>query len=208
MSDDDEQLELELRDALVGRPGDPRQSDVERLRRLAAQRASETDRERPGLLRGPRVPHWALGAAAAGVVIVSLVAGMRLGGGRGAGSTAGVTEFSARLGVAGQGSIDLDGRKTGIGRVLRITSNDIPVLPTGEFYEVWFIAPDDTVAHPDRISAGTFHPDAKGHTDVSLTAAVDPSKYPVLAITAEAGDGNPAASTTEVTRGPLSIRGG
>ena len=124
-----------------------------------------------------------------------------------AGSTAGVAEFSARLGAAGQGSIDLAGRKTGIGRILRITSNDIPVLPTGELCEVWFIAPDDTAAHPDRISAGTFHPDAKGHTDVSLTAAVVPSKYPVLAITAEAGDGNPAASTTEVTRVPLSIPG-
>ena len=42
---------------------------------------------------------------------------------------------------------------------------------------------------------------------VSLTAAVDPAKYPVLAITAEAGDGNPAPSATEVLRDTLTVIG-
>ena len=63
-----------------------------------------------------------------------------------------------------------------------------------ELYEVWFVATDDSPATPHRISAGTFHPDPDGHSDVQFTAAVNPALFPIVEITAEPGDGNPVAT--------------
>jgi len=52
----------------------------------------------------------------------------------------------------------------------------------------------------DRFSAGTFHPDPEGVSDVRRTAAVDPAKYPILIVTAESGDGDPRPSRDVVLR--------
>jgi anti-sigma-K factor RskA len=90
--------------------------------------------------------------------------------------------------------------KTGIGREISFRSNDLPILPPGEYYELWFVGPDDTRRRPNRISAGTFHPDEQGRSDVELTAAVDPALYPILSVTAEPADGNPEPTGPEVLR--------
>ncbi len=82
--------------------------------------------------------------------------------------------------------------KTGIGRVVELSSDDLPILPTGELYEVWFVGPDDRPGARQRISAGTFHPDEDGRSEVTLAAAVDPAKFPTIVVTAEPGDGDPA----------------
>lgn len=92
---------------------------------------------------------------------------------------------------------------TGIGRVVELDTAVLPILPTGELYEVWFVGPDDAPGTPDRISAGTFHPDRAGLSQVRFAAAVDPALYPVVEITAEPGDGNPAATGTVVLRAEL-----
>jgi hypothetical protein len=88
--------------------------------------------------------------------------------------------------------------KTGIGRVVELSTDELPILPTGELYEVWFVGPGDTPSTPNRISAGTFHPDPDGRSDVTFAAAVDPAQYPVVQITSEPGDGNPSPSETVV----------
>jgi anti-sigma-K factor RskA len=90
--------------------------------------------------------------------------------------------------------------KTGIGREIRFRSDDLPILPKGEYYELWFVGPGDTLRRPNRISAGTFHPDEQGRSLIELTAAVDPALYPVLSVTAEPGDGNPRRTGPEVLR--------
>jgi anti-sigma-K factor RskA len=90
--------------------------------------------------------------------------------------------------------------KTSIGRVVSFSSNDLPILPKGEYYELWFVGPGDTLGHPNRISAGTFHPDEQGRSRVELTAAVDPLLYPALSVTAEPADGNPQRTGPEVLR--------
>ena len=82
--------------------------------------------------------------------------------------------------------------RTGIGRVVELSSDDLPILPKGELYEVWFVGPDDRPGSPQRISAGTFHPDEDGRTRVTLAAAVDPALFPTIVVTAEPGDGDPA----------------
>jgi anti-sigma-K factor RskA len=71
--------------------------------------------------------------------------------------------------------------------------------PTG-LYELWFVAPDDTRRRPNRISAGTFHPDADGTGRVRLVAAADPQRYPRLSVTLEPNDGNPRRTGDEVLR--------
>ena len=63
-----------------------------------------------------------------------------------------------------------------------------------------------TPAKPNRISAGTFHPDDNGRSKVELTAAVEPAKYPELSVTAEPGDGNPAPNGPEVLRTRLQVK--
>ena len=94
----------------------------------------------------------------------------------------------------------------GIGRIVTFRSDDLPILPKGEYYEVWFVGPGDRPERPNRISAGTFHPDEQGRTAVELTAAVDPTKYPELSVTAEPADGDPSPNGTEVLRAPIRPR--
>jgi anti-sigma-K factor RskA len=106
-----------------------------------------------------------------------------------------VTLASPRGEAVGEAEV----RKTGIGRVVGFRSDSLPILPRGELYELWFVGPGDRPGRPNRISAGTFHPDENGRTDVTLAAAADPAKYPVLAVTAEPGDGDPRPSV-EVLR--------
>ena len=91
-------------------------------------------------------------------------------------------------------------RKTGIGRVIAFRSDSLPILPKGDYYELWFVGPGDSPARPNRISAGTFHPDEQGRSRVRFAAAVDPALYPVLSVTAEPGDGDPRATGPEVLR--------
>ena len=102
-------------------------------------------------------------------------------------------------GDAGTASIEVV--KTGIGRVVRLDTSDLPILPTGDYYELWWVGPGDRRRSPDRISAGTFHPDDRGVSQVTFAAAVDPAEYPRLAVTAEPGDGDPSPHGPDLLRG-------
>jgi hypothetical protein len=117
-------------------------------------------------------------------------------------------EFAATLvSPEGDGTATVTGTKVGTGRIVRLATDDLPILPTGELYEVWFVGPGDTPEAPNRISAGTFHPDAHGRSRVELTAAVDPALYPTIVVTAEPGDGNPLPSGVEVMRADIPLDG-
>ena len=113
------------------------------------------------------------------------------------------TEVEATLRAPGGAVAEATVHKTGIGRVIDFRTADLPILPTGEFYELWFVGPGDRPGRPNRISAGTFHPDENGRSDVRFTAAVDPARYPGLAVTTEPGDGNPAPAGDDVLRSAL-----
>jgi anti-sigma-K factor RskA len=96
--------------------------------------------------------------------------------------------------------------KTGIGRVVELRTDDLAILPKGEYYELWFVGPGDRPGRPNRISAGTFHPDEKGRSNVTFAAAVDPVKYPRMAITAEPADGDPSPARRDVLAGRVDLR--
>jgi hypothetical protein len=92
------------------------------------------------------------------------------------------------------------GPRRGAGVEIEFRTDELPVLPKGEYYELWFVSPGDRPGAPNRISAGTFHPDEEGRSNVRFTAAVDPAEYPRLAVTAEPGDGDPAPTSPDVMR--------
>jgi anti-sigma-K factor RskA len=167
---------------------------VERAAREAAQ-------ARPGATAARGRPRrrrlWrplAAAVAAAAVAVLALVLSTRPDGA--------AHELRTTLSAPGGGTARaaVEVRKTGIGRVIAFRSDSLPILPKGDYYELWFAAPGDAPGRPNRISAGTFHPDARGRSRVRFAAAVDPALYPVLIVTAEPGDGDPRATGPEVLR--------
>ena len=95
---------------------------------------------------------------------------------------------------------DVEVRLLDIGREIEFRSDSLPILPKGAYYELWFVGPGDSRRAPNRISAGTFHPDEDGRSHVTFTAAVDPAKYPVIAVSREPGDGDPRRTGPDVLR--------
>jgi len=144
-------------------------------------------RRRPRLVFGAGV-----GALAAAAAILLLA--LQLGG------PAGKLELRTVLGSPSGAEATVEVRKTGIGRVIQVRTDELPILPKGDYYELWFVGPGDTPARPNRISAGTFHPDENGRSKVTFAAAVDPVLFPVLSVTAEPGDGDPRPTGPEVLR--------
>lgn len=133
----------------------------------------------------------ALAGGLAASLAVAVLVGTQVGGG-----TDGDLEVSGDLTVPDGGAsiAAVDVRALGIGREIAFESDELPILPKGEYYELWFVGPGDSPSDPNRISAGTFHPDLEGRSRVDFTAAVDPALYPVIEVTAEPGDGNPEPS--------------
>jgi anti-sigma-K factor RskA len=144
---------------------------------------------------------WRRPALAAGLAVAlaaAVFAGSQLSGDEVPGSP----ELDATLSGGGGQTASAVVHKTGIGRVVDFRTDALPILPTGEYYELWFVGPNDRPGRPNRISAGTFHPDEEGRSNVRLAAAVDPAKYPRLAVTAEPGDGDPTPTRPDILRSP------
>ena len=179
-------------------------------RTLAAIRtaaAPPPDRPRPRAAAAPRTRpprrSW-LGRrrlAFAGGLAVALAAATVAGGLLDREGLPGELELETTLRAPGGGqTATASVRATGIGRVIELRTDDLPILPEGDYYELWFVGPGDRRGDPNRISAGTFHPDRQGRSRVRFAAAVDPAKYRRLAVTAEPGDGDPAPTRPDVLR--------
>jgi anti-sigma-K factor RskA len=91
--------------------------------------------------------------------------------------------------VRGSGSARL--RAQG-GSTLVELNVDLPESSPGTYYECWFVAPDDAIEHPDRISVGTFKVGSSGTTTVRMTTAASLRRFPRMGVTVEPEDGNPA----------------
>jgi anti-sigma-K factor RskA len=164
------------------------------VRRAAVQDGSGAPAVPAPGAAAPRRRAWALGLGAAALAAAAIAGAFFLGGRvLDRGGPGGTREISAVLRAPGGGATaSVEVTKTGIGRVVELSSDDLPILPKGEFCEIWFVAPGDRPGAPRRISAGTFHPDQDGRTRVTLAAAVDPTLFPTISVTAELGDGDPA----------------
>ncbi len=156
-------------------------------------------RHRAPRLRMPGLRRVAAAGALAVLLGAAVLAGTRIGEEQG---PPGQLELTASLSAPGGGERRATAVvcETGIGRVVSFDTTDLPILPTGEYYALWFVGPGDSPEDPNRISAGTFHPDPEGRSQVRFAAAVDPAKYPMLAVTAEAGDGDPSPTPPDLLR--------
>ncbi len=200
----DDELLAALRAALDPGHREPPEAGVQALRRAAEAAQVKQASVVPMRAGRRRVAAVAVAVAASifGFGAAQVLEQLRTG------ADGGVEEFAVRLrSDDGRRQAEVEGIRVGEGRVIRLKSDDLPILPKGEFYEVWFVGPGDTPASPNRISAGTFHPDDQGRTSIVLFGAVDPKKLPVLEITAEPGDGNPLPSGPAVLRTQLVVRG-
>ncbi len=194
MTGDDELIEMLERSLNGDAPAAPPPERVAALRARAEASRWRTARSRRG------TSPWLAAAA----LVIAIAAGFTTARvlDRHDDGVAGDVEYDGGMtGADGApAAADLTVTAIGIGRVVELQTDALPILPTGEFYEVWFVAALDGPAAPRRISAGTFHPDPEGRSDVQLTAAVNPQLYPTVEISAEPGDGNPLQT------GPIVLR--
>lgn len=196
-------LRRSSREALTAPPAPPTELRERTLAAVSRDAQSEVDRPEPASRarrfpspRLPRLAPWLVAGAAVAAVLVALAIALPFGGD---GGPPGTLELDATLrGPGGAASIQV--RMIPSGRTVDLDSSSLAILPEGAFYELWFVGPGDTRSRPNRISAGTFHPDDKGRSHVLLKAAADPKKFPTIEVTAEPGDGNPRAT------GPVEIR--
>ncbi|SMD26472.1 anti-sigma factor [Kibdelosporangium aridum] len=80
---------------------------------------------------------------------------------------------------------------TPAGRVVQLRVTDLPPPPPGQRYTCWFVGPGDSLARPNRVAAGSFTTDSRGHAQVTLTGAAAPQRFALLGVTREPDDGNP-----------------
>ena len=161
-------------------------------RTLGAIQAAAQNGEAPPAKPRRRRFSWR-GPAVAGALALALAAAVFAGTRLDGSGPPGDLELQATLtSRSGATSAEASVRKTGIGRVIELRTDELPILPEGSYYELWFVGPGDRRGSPNRISAGTFHPDPEGRSNVRFAAAVDPQKYPELAVTTEPGDGDPS----------------
>lgn len=161
-------------------------------------------RARDGSSRRPLLPRLGLALGGAAALAAAVFVGVVIGGGesRPSGTLEAETELTGPGASRGLASVV----ELGIGRAVSLRSDDLAELDnTAEFYEVWFVGPGDSPGKPNRVSAGTFHPDKEGRSRVRLTAAVDPSNYEALSITREPRNGDPGRTGPEVLGSALSV---
>jgi anti-sigma-K factor RskA len=82
-------------------------------------------------------------------------------------------------------------RATPAGVTIDMTVDGLPPTPPGQMYTCWLVASDDTLAHPDRVSVGSFL--VRGTSvHVHWTTAADLARFPHLGVTVEPDNGNPS----------------
>jgi anti-sigma-K factor RskA len=151
------------------------------------RRARRGGRFAPGLVLRP-----ALAAAAVlALVVLGTALGALIAGGDGSPS-AGREVALAAVGDGPRGAhADARLRST----TMRLTVSGLPRVGTGGFYEVWMMR-DAT----HLVALGSFRVGADGRARVDLPVTASPRRFPVLDISREAADGDPAHSGHSVLR--------
>ena len=197
-ADDDAELVELRRLAARVRPGDvvwepPPPGLWERIE--AEIEAEPTPGERGGVVEpAPRRRARWIGLAAAAAVVGIVVVGalVALGGGDGDDELVAETTLE-RLGATGSGRAELlaqDGQYQ-----LRLETSDLH--DDDGYLELWLIDPTATRI----VSLGPLRPDGL----YDLPPGVDPSDFPVVDISAEPVDGDPAHSGNSLLRGTLPL---
>ncbi len=129
-------------------------------------------------------------AVAAGFLLVAgavgLVANLVSGSG---GDGATTIRLISATGTAARAEAKV--RNTPHGRSVELEVEGLPPAPAGNYYECWFVGAGDTLAKPNRVSAGTFAMPDSGSYTVEMMSAADAARFPRMGVTVEPDDGNP-----------------
>ncbi|MDQ6772752.1 MAG: anti-sigma factor, partial [Candidatus Dormibacteraeota bacterium] len=146
-------------------------------------------------------PGWAVAAAA---ILVLAAGGLVLPGLRSRTApvpapTAQTVQLAAAdgSGATGTGRI-VPGRP---GEVVELTVRGLPATGPGQWYTCWLVGDGDSLAHPNRVSVGTFKVAGTTPTTVRWATAADPKEYR-LEVTLETANGDPARSGPQVLIAP------
>ena len=162
---------------------------------FAALDSDAPARPAPRRRRLPRLPRLAWAAAAAAAAAVALVVVVIAGSG-----APEVQRVALRSTTGASVDVSAAVRVTPVGREVTLDIERLRDPRPDGLYELWFVAPGDTRRRPDRVSAGTFHPDEQGRGTVRLLAAADPQRYPRVSVTLQPSDGDPRRIGPEVLR--------
>ena len=147
--------------------------------------------QRPVVLAEPLRRRFVPFSLAAAAVIVLMVAAVVVFSGGSDGDTVVAAAQLDRLAGNGSGSAELVNHKGHMQLHLHTTDLD----PDGGYIEVWMIDPTVT----KMVSLGPLRADGS----YDLPDTMDPSEFPIVDISAEPNDGNPAHSGTSLLRGEL-----
>jgi anti-sigma-K factor RskA len=177
-----------------------------RERAADAQRAAEAERagvaEKAGAAKAP-VPirgawwrrRWLAAAVAAALVVALAIPGALLLFGGDGGEVTRLTLVAAE-GAKGRGQVTITRTPAGRSFDVRIEGLDRPAA--GSLYELWAVNPRDTLERPQRVSLGTFTVGADGSAHLTAFTAAPADQFPVVGVTLEPVDGNPARTGPRV----------
>jgi anti-sigma-K factor RskA len=145
---------------------------------------------RPGLAAGLAAVLLVVGAGAGAVL---------RGGDDGAGRPPAVTAPPARTVVAlhtvGEGARGAGAEAAMAAGRMALDVHGLRRTAQGAFYEVWLLRTPEHL-----VSLGTFRVDAAGRATVTLPVTVDPHRFPIVDVSVEPADGDPAHSARSVLR--------
>jgi anti-sigma-K factor RskA len=138
---------------------------------------------------------WLVVAVAAAVLVVALAIPAALLLGDGGGEVTRLTLVAAE-GGGGRGQVTVT--RTAGGRSFDVRIQGLPPPPPGSLYELWAVHPRDTLERPQRVSLGTFTTAADGSARLAAFTAAPADRFPVVGVTLEPVDGNPARTGPRV----------
>jgi anti-sigma-K factor RskA len=172
------------------------------VRERAAEAERAADAEEAGPAEAP-VPlrrawwrrRWVAAAVAAALMVALAVPGALLLFGGDGGEVTRLTLVAAE-GARGRGQVTITTTEAGRSFDVRIEGLDPPAA--GSLYELWAVNPRDTMERPQRVSLGTFTVDAGGGAHLTAFTAAPADQFPVVGVTLEPVDGNPARTGPRV----------
>lgn len=109
-----------------------------------------------------------------------------------------VIEFALAAPDGGPARATAKVRQVGDGLAITMEVSGLAPNPPGSVYECWYVGPGDSLARPNRVSAGTFTVGADGRASLRMHSAADLQRYPAMGVTLERDRGNPARTGDKV----------
>jgi anti-sigma-K factor RskA len=145
-----------------------------------------------------RRPWWRRRWLVVAVAAAALVAALAVPGAllRGGGDEVTRLTLVAAEGGGGRGQVTVT--RTAAGRSFDVRIQGLRPPAPGSLYELWAVHPQDTLERPQRVSLGTFTTGADGSARLTAFTAAPADRFPVVGVTLEPVDGNPARTGPRV----------